>query len=1512
MSALFSSLPAAQGLYDPAQEHDACGVAFVATLTGVATNDIVAKGLTALRNLDHRGAVGGEPDTGDGAGILLQVPDRFLRGVADFELPAQGHYAAGIAYLPADATAAAEAKNAVEALATDEGLVALGWRDVPVDPSILGNMALGAMPSFSTLFVTSPDGSLEGLELDRHTYGLRKRAEHEVEVYFPSLSARTFVYKGMLTTEQLDAFYPDLLDERMESALAIVHSRFSTNTFPSWPLAHPFRFVAHNGEINTARGNRNWMRAREALLASDKIPGDIKRLFPICDPHGSDTASLDEVLELLHLGGRTLPHAVMMMIPESWENNTVMDPARRAFYEFHSSIMEAWDGPACVTFTDGTQIGAVLDRNGLRPGRFWVTDDGLVVLASEAGVLDLDQSTIVRKGRLEPGKMFLLDLDEHRIIEDDEIKGQLASEHPYDEWLYSGLVRFEDLPDLEHIVHTHASVTRRQQVFGYTEEEVRKLVAPIARTGAEAIGSMGTDTPIAAISDRPRQLFDYFTQLFAQVTNPPLDSIREEIVTSLAGTMGPEKNLLDPSPASCRMLQLPFPVIDNDELAKIRHMNKDGDMPGFSVHVVRGLYDVAGGGEALKAKIDEICADVSAAVADGARIIVLSDRHSNADLAPIPSLLLTGAVHHHMVREKLRTQAGLIVETGDVREVHHVALLIGFGATAVNPYLALETAEDLAREGVFVQGVEPSKAARNVAYGLGKGVLKVMSKMGVSTVSSYTGAQIFECIGLSQAVVDAYFTGTSSKLGGVGLDVLAAEVAARHAVAYPTSGIVGPRQLEVGGEYQWRREGPEHLFDPETVFRLQHSTRTGRYDIFKQYTSRVDDQSERLMTIRGLFAFKDGERPSIPIDEVEPVSEIVKRFSTGAMSYGSISQEAHETLAIAMNRLGGKSNTGEGGEDPERLYDPERRSSIKQVASGRFGVTSEYLTNADDIQIKMAQGAKPGEGGQLPGPKVYPWVAKTRHSTPGVGLISPPPHHDIYSIEDLKQLIHDLKNANPVARVHVKLVSEVGVGTVAAGVSKAKADVVLISGHDGGTGASPLTSLKHAGGPWELGLAETQQTLLLNLLRDRIVVQADGQLKTGRDVVIAALLGAEEFGFATAPLVVSGCIMMRVCHLDTCPVGVATQNVQLREKYSGKAEYVVNFFEFIAQEVREILAELGFRTIEEAVGRAEVLDTRRAVDHWKASGLDLSPIFHVPELPEDAARHCITTQDHGLDAALDNELIALSADALERGEPVRAQLQIRNVNRTTGTMLGHEVTKRYRGEGLPDDTIDITFTGAAGQSFGAFVPRGITLRLEGDGNDYVGKGLSGGRLVVRPPRDAKLVAEEHIVAGNVIGFGATGGEIFLRGRVGERFCVRNSGARAVVEGVGDHALEYMTGGRVAILGPTGRNIAAGMSGGIAWVLDLDEQVVNREMVETRAVPEESAAELHDMVRKHAEETGSELAERLLADWPASLERFVEIMPVNFRKVLEAQAAAQAEGLSDDETTARMMEVAANG
>ncbi len=1506
----FSAAPQPQGLYDGRHEHDACGVAFVATLTGVASHDIVAQAITALRNLEHRGATGAEPDTGDGAGILLGVPDRFFREVTaelGLELPPARAYAVGTAFLPGDENQVSKTKARIEEIAAEEGLSVVGWRPVPTDPSMLGTTARSVMPSFEQLFVTAATGRLVGMALERLAFCLRKRAERETEVYFPSLSSRTIAYKGMLTTDQLDRFYPELTDERVESAVAVVHSRFSTNTFPSWPLSHPFRFIAHNGEINTVMGNRNWMRAREALLASDLIPGDLERLYPVCTPGASDSASFDEVLELLHMGGRSLPHSVLMMIPEAWENHAEMDPARRAFYEFHASMMEPWDGPACVVFTDGTQVGAVLDRNGLRPSRYWVTDDGLVVLASEVGVLDLDPAKVVRKGRLQPGRMFLVDTDEHRIIEDEEIKGELAAEHPYDEWLHAGIIHLEDLPQREHIVHTHASVTRRQQIFGYTEEEKRVLLSPMARTGAEPIGSMGTDTPIAVLSERPRLIFDYFSQLFAQVTNPPLDAIREELVTSLQGTIGPEANLLEPTPASCRQVVLPFPVIDNDQLSKIVHINRDGDLPGYATHVSRGLYDVEGGGKALAERIDEICAEVSRAIADGARIIVLSDRHSTADLAPIPSLLLTGAVHHHLVREKTRTQVGLVVEAGDVREVHHVALLIGYGAAAVNPYLAMETVEDLARDGYFVE-TEPEKAVGNLVKALGKGVLKVMSKMGVSTVASYTGAQIFEAVGLSQELVDRYFTGTTSKLGGIGLDTVAEEVARRHRKAYPVNGLPpAHRRLEIGGEYQWRREGEPHLFDPETVFRLQHATRTGRYDIFKQYTARVNEQSERLMTLRGLFRLREGERPPIPIEEVEPASEIVKRFSTGAMSYGSISQEAHETLAVAMNMLGGKSNTGEGGEDPERLYDPERRSSIKQVASGRFGVTSEYLTNSDDIQIKMAQGAKPGEGGQLPGHKVYPWVAKTRHSTPGVGLISPPPHHDIYSIEDLAQLIHDLKNSNPSARVHVKLVAEVGVGTVAAGVSKAHADVVLISGHDGGTGASPLTSLKHAGGPWELGLAETQQTLLLNGLRDRIFVQCDGQLKTGRDVLVAALLGAEEFGFATAPLVVSGCIMMRVCHLDTCPVGVATQNPVLRERYTGKAEHVVNFFLYIAEEVRELLAELGFRTLEEAVGHAELLDVEQAVEHWKASGLDLTPVLHVPELPEGAARRNTTGQDHGLDKALDNELVRLAEPALERGEPVRAQLDIRNVNRTVGTILGHEVTKRYKGEGLPDGTIDLTFTGSAGQSFGAFVPRGITLRLEGDANDYVGKGLSGGRIVVRPDRSAPFDAAAQIIAGNVIGYGATSGEIYLRGQVGERFCVRNSGATAVVEGVGDHGCEYMTGGRVVVLGPTGRNFAAGMSGGVAFVMDLDEQRVNPELVELAPVDGDAAQELHELVRRHHEETGSTVAEELLADWDSAVRRFTEVMPSDFKRVLEAKAEALEEGLTEDETAAKMME-----
>jgi glutamate synthase (NADPH) large chain len=1486
------------GLYDPANEHDACGVAFVADLAGGRSHDVVANALTALRNLEHRGATGREIDTGDGAGLLTQIPDAFFRGVVDFALPPADAYAAGIAFLPTDDAAADTAVAAVERIVDDEGLRSLGWRELPVVRDLAGPSARAMMPSFRQFFVAAKDASVTGLALERLTFRARKRIEREAEIYFASLSSRTIVYKGMLTAPQLEPFFPDLSDQRFASALALVHSRFSTNTFPSWPLAHPYRFIAHNGEINTIKGNRNWMRARESLLASSLIPGDLEQLFPICTPGGSDSMSFDEVLELLHLGGRTLPHAILMMIPEAWEKNTEMDAARRAFYEFHGSVMEPWDGPACVTFTDGTLIGAVLDRNGLRPARYWVTDTGLVVLASEVGVLDIDPASIVRKGRLQPGRMFLVDTAAGRIVDDAEIKAQLAAEQPYDDWLHAGLLKLPQLPDREHIIYSHESVLRRQQTFGYTEEELRILLAPMARAGAEPIGSMGNDSPLAALSVRPRLLFDYFSQLFAQVTNPPLDAIREELVTSLSGAIGPEQNLLSPGPISCRQIVVPFPVIDNDELAKILHVNDDGDLPGLAPFVVRGLYDVDGGGAALERRLDEICVEVSTAIEGGARIIALSDRDSDRERAPIPSLLLTAAVHHHLIREKTRTKVGVVVEAGDVREVHHVALLIGYGAAAVNPYLAMETVEDMARTGA-ITGMSGDVAVHNLVKALGKGVLKVMSKMGISTVASYTGAQVFEALGLSHDLVDRHFTGTSSKLGGVGLDVIAEEVASRHTHAYPLGGVQqSHRRLQVGGDYQWRREGEPHLFNPETVFRLQHSTRTGRYEAFKDYTKLVDDQSRELMTLRGLFKLREGVREPVPLDEVEPVSSIVKRFSTGAMSYGSISSEAHETLAIAMNSLGARSNTGEGGEDAERLYD-NRRSAVKQVASGRFGVTSEYLTGADDLQIKMAQGAKPGEGGQLPGNKVYPWIAKTRHSTPGVGLISPPPHHDIYSIEDLKQLIHDLKNSNPRARVHVKLVAEVGVGTVAAGVAKAHADVVLISGHDGGTGAAPLTSLKHAGGPWELGLAETQQTLIANGLRERIVVQTDGQLKTGRDVVVAMLLGAEEFGFATAPLVVSGCVLMRVCHLDTCPVGVATQNPELRKRFSGKPEFVVNFFEFIATEVREYLSLLGFRTIDEAVGQVELLDTDDAIAHWKASGLDLAPMLHAPLEVDEPRRHSVD-QDHGLEKALDNTLIALAEGALNERIPVKFEIPIRNVNRTVGTMLGHEVTKRYRGEGLPDNTIDITFTGSAGQSFGAFVPRGITLRLVGDANDYVGKGLSGGRIIVRPHDDASFPAHNNVIAGNVLLYGATSGEAFVRGVVGERFGVRNSGANAVVEGVGDHGCEYMTGGVVVVLGATGRNFAAGMSGGVAYVVDLDPMRVNTEMVEIERLDAGDCDQLVLLVRKHADETGSLLAAEMLSQWSKTVERFSKIMPRDYKRVLAARARAEHEGLDVNE------------
>jgi Glutamate synthase domain 2 len=1502
----FSAVPSKQGLYDPAAEHDACGLAMVATLRGTAGHDIIDAALGALRNLEHRGAVGSDAGTGDGAGILTQIPDAFLRAVSGLELPPTGRYAVGNAFLPLDDSERREVQDAIETIAGEEDLDVIGWRDVPVREDQIGSLAREAMPAIVQLFVRSrrigesgaPAG---GLELDRQTFRLRKRVERELDVYFASLSARTMVYKGMVTTLQLEPFYPDLSDPRFTSKLALVHSRYSTNTFPSWPLAQPFRMIAHNGEINTVQGNRNWMRARQSQLASDLL-GDLKPVLPIVTPGASDSASFDEVVELLTLSGRSLPHAVMMMVPEAWEKQTEIDPARRAFYEYHSMLMEPWDGPAALVFTDGSLVGATLDRNGLRPGRYVVTDEGLVVLGSETGVLDIDPSRIVRKGRLRPGRMFLVDTVDGRLIEDDEIKSELASTQPWGQWLDEGRINLKDLPEREHIVHTPASVTRRQRTFGYTEEEVRILITPMAKTGAEPLGAMGSDTPIAVLSERHRLLFDYFTQQFAQVTNPPLDSIREEVVTSLQLGLGPERNLLSAGPEHAHQVVLDFPVIDNDELAKIQHIDP---RPGSRLTTtVRGLYRVDAGEDAMERRIVEMCAEVDEAIEAGAQFIVLSDRDSTKDLAPIPSLLMLAGVHHHLIRTENRMKVGIIVEAGDVREVHHVALLIGYGASAVNPYLAMETAEDLVRAGM-ITGVTAETAVRNLIKALGKGVLKIMSKMGISTVSSYAGAQAFEAVGLSQEFVDRYFTGTVSKLGGVGIDVIAAENRARHTSAYPEEGAVTAHErLATGGEYQWRRDGAPHLFNPETVFRLQHSTRSRRYDIFRDYTRQVDEQSKTLMTLRGMFRLRTGERPAVPIDEVEPVSSIVKRFSTGAMSYGSISKEAHETLAIAMNSIGAKSNTGEGGEDIDRLLDPERRSAIKQVASGRFGVTSMYLTHADDIQIKLAQGAKPGEGGQLPPTKVYPWIARTRHATAGVGLISPPPHHDIYSIEDLKQLIFDLKRANPKARVHVKLVSESGIGAVAAGTAKALADVILVSGHDGGTGASPVNSLKHAGTPWELGLAETQQTLMLNGMRDRVVVQVDGQLKTGRDVIVGALLGAEEFGFATTALVVSGCIMMRVCHLDTCPVGVATQNPVLRSRFSGKPEFVVNFMEFIAQEVREYLAELGFRSLDEAIGHNELLDSAGAIEHWKASGLDLTPILVGPQFPADEPRKNRRGQDHELEKHFDNRLIARSAEALEHRGHVEISLPIRNTERAVGTMLGHEVTMRHGENGLPSGAIDITLTGSAGQSLGAFLPSGITLRLEGDSNDYVGKGLCGGQIVLRPERSSVFRAEHNVIAGNVIGYGATQGSMFIRGIVGERFLVRNSGATAVVEGVGDHALEYMTGGLALILGATGRNLGAGMSGGTAYVYELREERVNRQSLESgelELLPLGSAdAEIvRDLLEKHRAETDSAVAAAMLEDFDATVAKFVKVLPRDYAAVLETRQNAVDEGLDPD-------------
>ena len=1535
------SAPGPQGLYDPAYEHDACGVGAVANTRGVAGHAIVRDALVVLHNLDHRGAAGSEPTSGDGAGIMLQVPDALLRATVDFALPearpsSDGGapvlaYATGLAFLPADPDDRAKAISLLERIVAEEGLDVLGWREVPVDPegADVGSVARGAMPHFAQIVVATPDRQVAGIELDRLAWIVRKRAERQSAeegcgLYIASLSSRTMTYKGMLTTDQLPAFFPDLRDERLVSAIAVVHSRFSTNTFPSWPLAHPYRVMAHNGEINTIRGNRNRMRAREALLATDLFPGDLQRAMPVCPEDVSDSASFDEVLELLELGGRPLPHAVMMMMPEAWENHAEMPTDQRDFYRFHASLMEPWDGPACVTFTDGTLMGATLDRNGLRPARWWHLDDDRVVLASESGVLDVDPSRVLAKGRLRPGRMFLVDTRSGAgaatgegsagIVDDDAFKSELAAEAPYGEWLHAGLVHLDDLPPREHIVHTHASVVRRQLTFGYTEEDLRVLLAPMATTGAEPLGSMGTDTPTAALSARSRLLYDYFVQLFAQVTNPPLDAIREELVTSMTRAIGPEQNLFHPGPASCRQVVLPDPVIDNDDLAKLIHVDDDGNMHGFAATVISGLYEVDGGERALADALDRVRRQASEAIGVGKSILVLSDRDSDAQWAPIPALLLVSAVHHHLVGTRERTQAALVVECGDAREVHHIALLLGYGAAAVNPYLAFESIEDMITSG-WLQDIECAEAIDHYVKALVKGVRKVMSKMGISTVSGYTAAQGFEAVGLSQEFVDEFFTGTSSKLGGGGLDVVAREAAERHRQAHPENpGERAYRALDVGGEYAYRREGELHLFSPETVFLLQHSTRTKQWGVFQRYTAEVNRLISSGGALRGMFRLRTEDRSPIPIDEVEPATEIVKRFATGAMSYGSISAEAHTDLAIAMNNIGGKSNTGEGGEDPVRLHDPSKRSAIKQVASGRFGVTSEYLVNCTDIQIKMAQGAKPGEGGQLAGQKVYPWIAEVRYSTPGVGLISPPPHHDIYSIEDLKQLIHDLKNANEHARIHVKLVASVGVGTVAAGVAKAHSDVVLISGWEGGTGAAPLTSLKHAGAPWEVGLADTQQTLMINGLRDRITVQVDGQMKTGRDVIVGALLGAEEYGFSTAPLIVNGCIMMRVCHLDTCPVGVATQNPELRKRYTGKPEFVENFFWFIAEEVREYLAELGFHTMDEAIGHAELIDAVEAVDNWKAQGIDLAPLFTVPDVPEGAPTDRIRTrsQDHGLDRALDRTLMQLAEGALSDATPVRLEMPVRNVNRTVGTLTGAEITRRYGDAGLPDDTVHVGFTGSAGQSFGAFLPPGMTLDLVGDSNDYLAKGLSGGRVIVRPSDDAPFVGtvdETHVIAGNVIAYGATGGEVFLRGQVGERFCVRNSGALAVVEGTGDHACEYMTGGRVVVLGTTGRNLGAGMSGGIAFVLDLPEVRVNPEMVSLLEVDDEDADWLRGVVERHRDLTGSPRAAALLDDWAAAVPRFTKVMPDDFQRVLDATQRAQAEGRDPHEV---IMEVAAGG
>ncbi|HEY6475723.1 MAG TPA: glutamate synthase large subunit [Polyangia bacterium] len=1512
--------PARQGLYDPQHEHDSCGVGFVVDLKGRKSRKIVQDGIQILLNLEHRGACGAEKNTGDGAGILLQIPHTFLAAACAeakgrITLPAAGQYGVGMVFLPTDPGSRAACEHLFEKVVRDEGQRVLGWREVPTDSRMLGPTARRSQPVIKQLFVARHPSITDDEAFERKLYVIRRRARHAVRrleipekasFYMASFSSRTIVYKGMLNCDQLQSFYLDLQDERVESALALVHSRFSTNTFPSWSRAHPYRMIAHNGEINTLRGNVNWMHARESMFASKLFGDDLPKCIPVIDTEGSDSGMFDNVLELLVLAGRSLPHAMMMMIPEPWSNHESMPRARKDFYEFHGCLMEPWDGPASVAFTDGIRIGATLDRNGLRPSRYYVTKDDVVVMASEVGVLDIPPDRILEKGRLQPGRMFLVDTSEGRIIGDDEIKDQMAAAAPYGEWLKENLISLADLPKPPSVIEPdHETVLRRQEAFGYTSEDLKVLVAPMAIDGVEANGSMGTDTPLAVLSDRPQLLFNYFKQLFAQVTNPPVDAIREEIIMAVDTAIGPEGNLLEPTPVSARQIGLPTPVLRNEELEKLRNLDGGAESHGFKSVTLPALYDVAAGGAGLRAGVEALRAAASKAIADGNNIIILSDRGHDRERAPIPALLAVASVQHHLLREGSRTRVGLVLESGEPREVHHFALLLGYGASAVNPYLAFESLHDMTKTGLLPGDAE--KAEQKYVKAVGKGIVKVCSKMGISTIQSYHGAQVFEAIGLNQPFIEEYFTWTASRVEGIGIDAVADEVRQRHLRAFPDRPLPED-SLDPGGQYQYRRSGEFHLFNPESIHKLQHACRTGDFKVFKEYSRLIDDQSRHLCTLRGLMDLRSAKKP-VPLEEVEPIEAILKRFKTGAMSYGSISKEAHETLAIAMNRIGGKSNTGEGGEDPARFVPDangdSRKSAIKQVASGRFGVTSHYLVNADEIQIKMAQGAKPGEGGQLPGGKVYPWIAKVRYSTPGVGLISPPPHHDIYSIEDLAQLIHDLKNANPRARISVKLVAEVGVGTIAAGVAKAHADLVLISGHDGGTGASPLTSVKHAGAPWELGLAETHQVLVLNNLRSRIVVETDGQLKTGRDVIVGALLGAEEFGFSTAPLVAVGCIMMRVCHLNTCPVGVATQNPELRKKFTGSPDHAVNFMRFVATEVRELMAELGFRTMNEMIGHTEILEMKPAVDHWKARGLDFSKILYQPQVGPEVGRFQTLAQDHALEQSLDmTTILPLCQPAIERGEKVTADLPIRNVNRVVGTITGSEITRKYGPVGLPDDTIRLKFTGSAGQSFGAFVPRGMTLTLEGDANDYLGKGLSGGRIVVYPPKASTFVAEENIIIGNVALYGATSGEAFIRGVAGERFAVRNSGASAVVEGVGDHGCEYMTGGRVVIIGGTGRNFAAGMSGGVAYVLDEGqafERRCNKEMVSLSKLDDAEEAKLvHGLIHRHAQLTGSKRAEEIAANWKQWLPFFVRIMPNDYRRVLEAQKKMRETGLSQEE------------